>query len=79
LIGQFSDGKSSSLRSGRIATVEESQSIHRLPTILSQEEVALLIDASCTPLSSQLLMTLYATGVRSVELTGLKISDVDSR
>src|SRR5438128_6075263 len=52
---------------------------HRLPTILSQEEVAQLIDAACTPFHRTLLMTLYATGVRNAELTRLKISDVDSR
>jgi site-specific recombinase XerD len=35
---------------------------HRLPTILSQEEVAQLIDAASTPFHRTLLMTLYATG-----------------
>ena len=38
---------------------------HRLPTILSQEEVAQLIDAACTPFHRTILMTLYATGVRA--------------
>jgi integrase/recombinase XerD len=52
---------------------------HRLPTILSQEEVAQLIDAASTPFHRTLLMTLYATGVRNAELTHLKISDIDSR
>jgi len=52
---------------------------HRLPTILSQEEVAQLMDAACTPFHRTLLMTLYATGVRNAELTRLKISDVDSQ
>jgi integrase/recombinase XerD len=52
---------------------------HRLPTILSQEEVAQLIDAASTPFHRTLLMTLYATGVRNAELTRLKISDIDSR
>src|SRR5947208_2239943 len=52
---------------------------HRLPTIPSQEEVAQLIDAACTPFHRTILMTLYATGVRDAELTRLKISDVDSR
>ena len=52
---------------------------YRLPTILSQEEVAQLIDAASTPFHRTLLMTLYATGVRNAELTRLKISDVDSR
>ena len=52
---------------------------HRLPMILSQEEVAQLIDAACTPFHRTVLMTLYATGIRNAELTRLKISDIDSR
>jgi integrase/recombinase XerD len=51
----------------------------RLPTILSQEEVARLIDAALTPFHRTLLMTLYATGVRRAELTHLKVSDIDSQ
>jgi integrase/recombinase XerD len=52
---------------------------HRLPVILSQEEVARLIDAALTPFHRTVLMTLYATGLRCAELTHLKVSDVDSR
>jgi site-specific recombinase XerD len=52
---------------------------HRLPTILSQEEVARLIDAAGTPFHRTLLITLYATGLRCAELTRLKVSDVDSK
>src|SRR5882672_4233988 len=52
---------------------------HRLPAVLSQEEVARLIDAAGTPFHRTLLMTLYATGLRCAELTHLKISDVDSK
>jgi site-specific recombinase XerD len=52
---------------------------HRLPTILSQEEVAELIDAAPTAFYRTVLMTLYATGIRNAELTRLKISDVDSQ
>jgi len=48
-------------------------------TILSQEEVAQLIDAAPTAFYRTVLMTLYATGVRNAELTRLKISDVDSQ
>jgi integrase/recombinase XerD len=50
-----------------------------LPTILSQEEVARLIDAARLPLHRTLLMTLYATGLRRAELAHLKVSDVDSQ
>jgi integrase/recombinase XerD len=50
-----------------------------LPTILSQEEVAELIDAARIPYHRTLLMTLYGTGVRCAELTHLKVSDLDSQ
>ena len=49
------------------------------PSILSQQEVARLIDAALTPYHRILLMTLYATGVRNAELTHLKVSDIDSQ
>jgi integrase/recombinase XerD len=49
-----------------------------LPSILSREEVARLIDAALIPFHRTLLMTLYATGVRRAELTHLKVSDIDS-
>jgi integrase/recombinase XerD len=62
-----------------IADTPYPKKVHRLPTILSQEEVAQLIDAAYTPFHRTLLMTLYATGVRNAELTRLKISDIDSR
>src|SRR5271168_2023519 len=52
---------------------------HRLPAILSQQEVAQLIDAASTLFHRTLLMTLYATGARNAELTRLKFSDVDSQ
>jgi len=44
-----------------IADTPYPQKTHRLPMILSQEEVAQLIDAACTPFHRTLLMTLYAT------------------
>jgi integrase len=47
--------------------------------VLSQEEVAHLIDAARTPFQRTLLMTLYATGVRRAEVAHLKISDIDSQ
>ena len=50
----------------------------RLPTVLSEEEVARLIDAASNLLHRAMLMTLYSTGVRRAELCRLKVSDVDS-
>src|SRR5207302_5246508 len=52
---------------------------HHLPAILSQEEVARLIDAAGTPFHRTLLMTLYATGLRRAEVTHLKVNDIDSK
>ncbi len=49
-----------------------------LPIILSQEEVARLIDSAIVPFHRIILMTLYATGVRRAELAHLKVTDIDS-
>ena len=51
----------------------------RLPTVLSREEVARLIDGAGTLFRPTLRMTLYATGRRRSELVCLKVSDVDSQ
>jgi integrase/recombinase XerD len=50
-----------------------------LPSILSPEEVARLIDSSRTRFHRIVLMTLYGTGMRRAELARLQISDIDSR
>jgi integrase/recombinase XerD len=55
------------------------QDRRRLPAVLSQEEVARLIDAAGTLFRRTLLMTLYATGMRRSELAHLKVSDIDSQ
>jgi integrase/recombinase XerD len=66
-------------RSWSIAETPYPKWVFRLPTILSQEEVAQLIDATLTSYHRTLLMTLYATGARRAELTHLKVSDIDSQ
>jgi integrase len=50
----------------------------RLPTVLSQEEVARLIDSTGSLMHRAMVMTLYATGVRRAELCRLKMTDIDS-
>src|SRR5436309_10295894 len=55
------------------------QDRRRLPTVLSREEVSLLINASGTLFRRTLLMTLYGTGMRHSELARLKVSDIDSQ
>ena len=66
----------------RVWSIEETpypkKTLH-LPTILSQEEVARLIDAAWPTFHRTLLMALYATGLRRAELARLKVSDVDSK
>ena len=52
---------------------------HALPTVLSQEEVARLIDSALTPLHRIVLMTLYATGLRRAEVARLQIKDIDTQ
>lgn len=51
----------------------------RLPQVLSQDEVAQLIDSAVFPFHRMVLMTLYATGVRRAELTRLRVHDIDSK
>ena len=53
--------------------------LHRLPTVLSPEEVARLIDASPNLYHRTLLMTLYSTAMRRAELCRLKVTDIDSQ
>jgi site-specific recombinase XerD len=46
--------------------------------VLSQEEVARLIDATGNLMYRAMVMTLYATGLRRAELCRLKVADIDS-
>jgi integrase/recombinase XerD len=66
-------------RAWSVAETPYPKKAHRLPAILSQEEVTQLIQAAGTSFHRTLLMTLYATGARNAELTRLKFSDVDSK
>ena len=55
------------------------KSPRKLPNILSQEEVARLIDAGSSLFQRTLLMVLYGTGMRRSELARLKIDHIDSQ
>ena len=55
------------------------KSHRRLPTVLSLEEVARLIDAAGNLMQRALLMTPYGTGMRRTEVSMLKVRDIDSR
>ena len=50
----------------------------RLPTILTQDEVIRLIDAASNLFHRAMLMTVYSTGMRRIEMCRLKVEDVDS-
>lgn len=65
-------------RSWSIAETPYPRRNFRLPKILSQQQVAALIDSATTPFHRIILMTLYATGLRRAELARLKVSDIDS-
>jgi site-specific recombinase XerD len=52
---------------------------HKLPTVLSQEEVVRLIDAAPNRLYRAILVLLYATGVRRAEAALIKVADIDSQ
>jgi integrase/recombinase XerD len=62
-----------------VAETPYPKKVLHLPQVLSQEEVARLIDAADCPFHRILLMTLYATGARRAEVARLKISDIDSQ
>ncbi len=51
----------------------------RLPTILTVEEVARLIDSARNLFERTLLMVLYSTGMRNAEMRHLQVKDIDSQ
>jgi site-specific recombinase XerD len=66
-------------RNWSIAETPYPKKLRHLPGVLSQEEVARLIEAADTPFHRMLLMTMYATGARRAEAAHLKVSDIDSQ
>ena len=65
-------------RSWSIADTPYPKRNFRLPKVLSQQQVAKLIESAPTPFYSIILMMLYATGLRRAELARLRVSDIDS-
>ena len=60
-------------RGWSIAETPYPKKVRHLPGVLSQEEVARLIEAADTPFHRILLMTMYATGARRAEAAHLKV------
>ena len=52
---------------------------HKLPTVLSQDEVVRLIDAAPNRLYRMIVVLLYATGVRRTEAAPDEVEDIDSQ
>ena len=66
-------------RGWRIDETPYPQKVRRLPTVLSQAEVAQLINSAPTPFYRILVRTLYATGARCAEAARLPVHDIDSQ
>ena len=64
----------SRIASATVADMPYPKKPDKLPLVLSQDEVAQLIDSAATPIHRLILMTLYATGMRRAEVTQLKIA-----
>jgi integrase len=50
----------------------------KLPTVLTQEEVARLLDAAASAKYKAALSVAYGAGLRASEVMSLKVSDIDS-
>ena len=50
-----------------------------LPAVLSEEEVAAMIDSVHKVMWKAVIMTLYSSGIRHRELRNLKVRDIDSK
>jgi len=50
----------------------------RRPNVPTREEVTLILDAAKTDFHRTMLLTVYAAGLRRMEVTALRIEDVDS-
>lgn len=53
--------------------------VHRVPVVLSQDEVLAIFEALANVKHRAILMTLYATGLRLEELLHLTVQDIDSK
>ncbi len=59
--------------------VERPRKERKLPTVLSKQEVNLLLDLSVNIKHKCILTTIYSAGLRRSELINLKVEDIDSK
>jgi integrase len=52
--------------------------VKKLPLVLSQAEVLMLLQATTNLKHHTILATIYATGLRASETANLRVSDIDS-
>ena len=62
-----------------IETLERPRREHKLPNVLSREEVKVILNALSNPKHKAMLSLIYACGLRRSELLNLKPADVDSK
>jgi site-specific recombinase XerD len=62
----------------KVYTIDRPRKEKYLPEVLSEEEVAKIINATENLKYKAILMTIYSAGLRVSELTSLKIKDIDS-
>ena len=65
-------------RSEQVPMLPYGKKPHRLPCVLSPEEVASLLEAARPGRERMLLQTAYACGLRLMEVLTLQVSDIDS-
>lgn len=62
-----------------VEKIERPRREHKLPNVLSKEEVAALLSASVNQKHRTMLSLIYACGLRRGELLNLKAGDIDSK
>lgn len=65
-------------RAAPAADLPRPKAERKLPSVLSPEEVARILDSISNPKHRAILMTVYAAGLRVGEVVRLKVSDIDS-
>ena len=65
-------------RSWDIIQIPRNKKIHKLPVVLSREEIKKLLAVTINLKFKSMFMIAYSAGLRLNEITHLKVSDIDS-